>query len=155
MSSLQKRNCNIQLVTFDFAEPGDEKQIEILLSASDLPFGDIREHLSHFVTARNETELIGCVGLEVHGKYGLLRSLAVLETYRGNGIASILFNRLHEHAQRSGIQEMYLLTTTAVSFFSKRGFYAMDREEAPNEIKKTKQFSSLCPSSSTLMKYSL
>ena len=155
MSSRQKRNCNTQLVMFDFAEPTDERQIRTLLSNSSLPFQDIQEHISHFITARNEEELIGCIGLEVHGKYGLLRSLAVVENYRGNGIGNILFNRLVEHAGRLGLQEVYLLTTTAAGFFSTRGFHEVDRMEAPNEIKTTQEFSSLCPSTSTLMKCSL
>lgn len=155
MSPRQKRNCNTEIVTFDFAEPGDQRQIRTLLSNSGLPFQDIQEHLSHFIVARNEDELIGCIGLEAHGKHGLLRSLAVIEDYRGNGVASILFDRLLEHARRIGTQDIYLLTTTAAGFFSKRGFQATDRSKAPGEIQVTQEFSSLCPSTSTLMKYTL
>jgi amino-acid N-acetyltransferase len=153
VSSRQKRNCNTQLVMFDFAEPTDERQIRTLLFNSSLPFQDIQEHISHFITARNEDELIGCIGLEVHGKYGLLRSLAVVENYRGNGIGEILCKRLLEYAQQRSVQEVYLLTTTAADFFRKRGFSNVDRSDAPGEIKATLEFTSLCPSSSTLMKY--
>jgi amino-acid N-acetyltransferase len=46
---------------------------------------------------------------------------------------------------------MYLLTTTAETFFERRGYRRVDRTEAPQAIQTTVEFASLCPASSAFM----
>jgi len=46
---------------------------------------------------------------------------------------------------------MYLLTTTAEAFFELLGFRRIERHAAPPEIQRSAEFSSLCPSSATVM----
>jgi amino-acid N-acetyltransferase len=46
---------------------------------------------------------------------------------------------------------LYLLTTTADAFFRRLGYEQTARELAPPAIKATREFSSLCPSSSIFM----
>jgi amino-acid N-acetyltransferase len=149
--SLQEKRNHTESITFDFASPSDESQIRNLLSRFNLPFEDIREHLSHFIIARKEDKIIGCVGLEAHGPYGLVRSLAVAEEYRGMGIARILCARLMENASKLSIDNLYLLTETAAGFFEKLGYYRVDRNEAPDAIKSTREFTLLCPSTASFM----
>lgn len=94
----------------------------------------------------------GVVGLEIHGRFGLLRSLAVSKDFQRKGTATILVKALEIHAHKVGITELYLLTETAQIYFSHRGFSVVSRELVPREIRETHQFSSLCPDSAALMR---
>ena len=46
---------------------------------------------------------------------------------------------------------MFLLTTTAESYFGKRGYSTTSREAVPEAIRNTKEFASVCPSSAVVM----
>jgi amino-acid N-acetyltransferase len=46
---------------------------------------------------------------------------------------------------------MFLLTTTAETFFERRGYRRVDRSQAPLAIQSTSEFASLCPASSAFM----
>lgn len=136
---------------FTFADPGDEKSIKRLLSASGLPHEDMAQHLRHFILAKSDHDLIGVVGLEVLGELGLLRSLAVAPPHRNKGIGTILYGRILAYAHLQGIKELYLLTTTAEGFFSKLGFCKVDRNNVPPPIQATKEFQTFCPSTAVCM----
>ena len=136
-------------MTIQFAEPRDLNAIRSLLKKCDLPANDLEEHLNHFLVARLEDRLIGCIGMELEGP--LLRSLAVDPQHRGLGVAKQLCDRLLAQAKDQGMEEIYLLTTTASGFFRKAGFETKDRSEAPETIRNHKQFTELCPSSAVLM----
>ena len=151
MTLQQKQFSETEIVFFDFASTSEERQIQVLLGENGLPFEDIHEHLIHFITAKKDQDVIGCVGLEIHGNQGLLRSLAVYEKYRGNEIATTLCNRILECAQELFLTDVYLLTETAKGFFEKLGFEQLDREKAPRRIKSTKEFSSLCSDGAIFM----
>jgi len=50
------------------------------------------------------------------------------------------------------IMEIYLLTQTALYFFLKLGFKEINREEVPDEIRQSTEFSQVCPSSARVMR---
>jgi amino-acid N-acetyltransferase len=83
---------------------------------------------------------------------GLLRSLAVAEAHRKGGCGRALVSHAESWAWRHGVKTLYLLTTTAANFFARTGYEAISRVQAPAPIAATTQFSSLCPSSATLMR---
>ncbi len=151
MSSQRKYLNETDIITFDFASQSDERQIRTLLSGSGLPFEDIHEHLIHFITAKRDEDLIGSIGLEVHGNFALLRSLAVAEEYRGHGIGKILCEKILEYAKKLSITNVYLLTDAAAPFFEKLRFEKMDRTQAPQAIQSTKEFAAFCSSTAILM----
>lgn len=93
----------------------------------------------------------GVVGVELHGADALLRSLAVAPAARGRGCGGALVKRAERHASEQGARRIYLLTTTAADFFAQLGYKRMDRDEAPESIRATSEFSTLCPVSSVLM----
>lgn len=130
----------------------DLDQIRQLLEGVSLPSEDIADHLSHFILAKVDGELVGCIGLEVHGSIGLLRSLAVDEGKRNRGIARRLMDRIIDHSRQQGVSDMYLLTDTAARYFERLGWTTIDRADAPEEIRNTLQFRSLCPSSAICMR---
>jgi amino-acid N-acetyltransferase len=100
-------------------------------------------------------ELVGMIGLQRCGGRGLLRSLAVAPAARSHGVAAALCRGLLDLAARRGLPELWLLTTSARDYFPRHGFAAVARDEAPQEIRATAQFSSLCPASAVVMRRAL
>ncbi|MFQ5980486.1 MAG: arsenic resistance N-acetyltransferase ArsN2 [Candidatus Heimdallarchaeota archaeon] len=125
--------------------------IEKLLRNNDLPYEDIPSKIHCLFLGYGSSRFVGIGGLEIHGNYGLLRSLVIAETARGMGYGKGLANKLIDYAGEKGISEIYLLTTTAESFFANRGFKKVDRNVVPPEIQRTSEFSSLCPDSAVCM----
>lgn len=138
-------------VVFQFAHAADEPSIHVLLKAADLPDEDIGEHLHNFLLARSGNDLVGCVGLEVYDNAVLLRSLAVAESLRGGGLGTLLTNEILRLAEHLEAADVYLLTLTAEKFFEKFGFRQMPREKAPEKVRKSKEFTTLCPATAVLM----
>jgi amino-acid N-acetyltransferase len=123
-----------------------------LLRRVDLPLKGVAEEFRHFVVVRDDATVVGVAGLETCGAAGLLRSVAVDPDFRGQGIASALVEGVGELARRVGVSDLYLLTTTARDYFSRRGFADCPREEAPPAIRETWEFRSGCPTTSAFMR---
>ena len=139
-------------MALDLASPMDEPWIRQLLTLCGLPHEDITpEHLRHFWVIKEKGEILGVVGLEVFGRMGLLRSLAVDPRFRNRGFAAQLTKKAEEYAASLKIEGVYLLTLTAESFFQKRGYQKTERLSVPPEIQGTMEFQSLCPASSVCM----
>jgi len=123
-----------------------------LLKKSDLPFEDITpELLENFYAYNGKEGITGVVGLEIYDEAALLRSLAVESSERGRGFGKSLVKFAENSAKRKNVKSIYLLTTTTQKFFERNGYVCIDRKEAPEAIKKTKEFSEICPSSSVFM----
>jgi amino-acid N-acetyltransferase len=91
------------------------------------------------------------VGLAIFDTIGLLRSLAVARDCRGSGVGKALVAEAEQYARSLGVNELYLLTTTAERFFERLGYSHTHRESAPDAIRQTSEFSDLCPCSAALM----
>lgn len=100
---------------------------------------------------RQGEALAGGAGLEVVGAYGLLRSLAVEASRRGDGLGRRLVQAIEAHARRHGIHSLYLLTTGAAPYFARLGYRQAARAEAPAEVQSTAEFYALCPDSAVCM----
>jgi amino-acid N-acetyltransferase len=123
-----------------------------LLRSAGLPVSDLTEaHLSNFHYSGSVAEPDGIIGLELYGTHALLRSLVVAAAVRSTGLGSALLHHAESHARRAGVQSIYLLTTTAESFFSRRGYVLTQREDAPASIRATREFADICPASSAFM----
>lgn len=130
----------------------NEADVKRILKECRLPVSDIAPgHLKNFFASSDSAGMFGVVGLEVYGKVALLRSLAVLPRGRGAGAGGRLLEQAEKHAFAQAVETIYLLTTTADKFFSKRGYSSMPRDLAPPEIQGTAEFSTLCPSNSIFM----
>ena len=138
-------------IQYTFGDSIEEESIRELLKGCGLPYEDIAKHLNHFILAKDGNHLIGTIGLEIFGKDGLLRSLAVGNFYRSRGIAKALYDRILGYAHLQGITTLYLLTTSAIGFFSKLGFTKGERDNVPESIRMTKEFQGLCPSTAICM----
>lgn len=126
-------------------------QAVALLESYNLNTSDITDAQVALWSLEHEDELVGVIGAETSGGIGLLRSLAVAKRHQGKGAAQKLCDSVFKHFEASGVKDIYLLTETASGFFSALGFACIDRAEAPQALKETTQFSSLCPESATVM----
>jgi amino-acid N-acetyltransferase len=127
-----------------------------LLQAQGLPASDITdEHLEHFFFVGSDGSPSGLVGLEIYGSDALLRSLVVGENARSKGLGSALIEHAEQYAESKGVRSIYLLTTTAETFFRRLGYERIERSQAPSAIERTREFADLCPANSAFMMKSL
>lgn len=134
-----------------FARPR-RAQVIALLAACGLPFEDLHaEQFEHFFGCGTEDDTAGVVGIEIHGAVALLRSLAVATTSRGLGLGKVLVAAVEDHAKQKGVKDIYLLTTSARRIFESLGYQEVARECAPDPIRTSPQFSTICPASATFM----
>jgi amino-acid N-acetyltransferase len=146
------RALGLQTMKFRKALDSDLKLIEIMLKESKLPYEDCKYHLNNFVIKEDDGEIVGIGGAELYDDIALLRSITVLEKYRGKGIGNSIFFKIREYVKEHGVETVYLLTETAEKYFMTLGFTVISREVVPQEIRETEQFSSLCPLSAAVMK---
>ena len=136
---------NIQSIT-------DLDAISTLLAQAALPVADIAgPSPPHFFGLHDGAGLAGVVGLELYPPQALMRSLAVRPDCRGQGLGQALVAHAEAVAAASGVDTVYLLTTTAEAFFLRLGYAPAVRAAAPAAIRRTSQFAGLCPASSTFM----
>ena len=129
-----------------------ESAVKKLLASVQLPTADITpKHMEHFFGAWVGSSLEGVVGMEPLGSVALLRSLAVVASKRCSGLGSGLLAQIEQYATEQGVRSIFLLTTTAESYFKKHGYSSVLREAAPETIQSTTEFTSICPASSILM----
>jgi amino-acid N-acetyltransferase len=125
--------------------------VESLLSANNLPLDGVKENFSTFVVAEDGGEIAGAIGLEKFGSVALLRSAVVSHEYRGSGVGRRLVEHLLERAENEGIEELFLLTTTAEKYFPRFGFARTTRSVVPAAVKASAEFQGACPDSAVVM----
>jgi amino-acid N-acetyltransferase len=133
------------------AKQTDLPAVEDLLSASDLPLDGVRDNFSTFVVAEEDGQITGAIGLERFGSTALLRSAVVSPQHRGSGVGKRLVEQLLASAEEAGIDELYLLTTTAEDYFPRFGFTRTTRSAVPDAIKASAEFQGACPDTAVVM----
>ena len=95
-----------------------------LLREAGLPTAGVSDALPHFLVAEHDGCMVAVAGLELHGPSAMLRSVAVVPTWRGSGVARqrLIDRLLAADARDVGIHDIYLLTTTAEHDFLRYGF---------------------------------
>lgn len=139
------------------ASAGDEAALLNLLTETDLPLDGVREYFDGFLIARDESgQIIGCAGLEIHGKLGLLRSVGVSPNLQKSGLGSQLVTSVISEARKNGIEEIVLLTTTARDFFARRfDFIETTREIYDERLQNSPEWTLPRCSSAVVMKLPL
>jgi len=133
------------------ARADDLAAVEQLLTASQLPLDGVREALPTFIVAEAGTDIVGVAGFEICCDNALLRSVAVRDAWRSQGLGRALVARTIADAEARGINALYLLTTTADRYFPTFGFHTITRDEVPDDIRETAEFKGACPASATVM----
>ena len=127
------------------------EDLKTFLILSKLPCDDIDLRGNQFFLYYIGGALAGCGGLEFHGRHVLLRSVAVAPELRGKRYGIAIVEDLIKKAKSESTSSISLLTETAPSFFEKLGFTKVPRDNAPQEIKASSEFSSVCPVSAVFM----
>jgi amino-acid N-acetyltransferase len=128
---------------------GDVKR---LLTELDLPIDGLDQQFQEaYCVAEYEGRIVGVGGLEVYGSHGLLRSIAVWSARQGKSIGEALVRDRLAWAESKGLTRVFLLTTTTAGYFERFGFRSVGRHTVPSEIKRSAEFSSICPESATVM----
>lgn len=133
----------------------DLPSVERLLTENDLPLAGVRESLKDFVVAEADGDLVGVAGLEICCDDALLRSVAVRPEWRSKGVGRALVTRAISDAEARGLRALYLLTTSAERYFPSFGFKEIPREDVPDAVRATDEFTAACPASAVAMSKSL
>lgn len=121
-----------------------------LLAQAGLPVDDLQAEMLAF-TAECDDTIHGLIGVESFGDIALLRSLVIAGPARGKGVGQLLVSALEAASAETGVAEMWLLTIDADGWFSRLGYEVRDRNDAPESIRTTREFSGLCPGDAVLM----
>ena len=132
------------------SETERQEAINLLLQHG-LPVSDIDDDKLLYLLVDGE-KTIGTAGLEIFEDCALLRSVSVIKEEQGKGYGKIINDEIEKYVKESGINCLYLLTTTAKDFFDKQGYCVISREKSPEAVKQTAEFTSLCPASAVVMK---
>jgi amino-acid N-acetyltransferase len=134
------------------AAPADREAVAALLGGLNLPMDGVSEWFDQFWVGDHSGTVVAVAGMERYGNSGLLRSVAVAPEWQGSGIGRALVDRVLDDGRAAGIQDVYLLTTTAEHYFPRLGFACVDRESVPAAVRQSAEFTGACPSSAVVMR---
>jgi amino-acid N-acetyltransferase len=126
-----------------------------LLQSERRPLAGASDNIESFHVAQAGDSIVGSAGIELHGDYALLRSVAVSEALKGRGIGKQLVTEAIDDARRRGVQAVYLLTTPAESYFPGFGFEKVERSSIPSDLHASEELKGACPATATVMRKSL
>lgn len=140
---------------FATATQADLEDVLNLLEQSYLPKAGVAENIQNFILALEQDKIIGCAGLEIHDKAGLLRSVAVAGDYQKQGLGSRLTEGILDLAEHHQLSSISLLTETAKDYFPRFGFVEVSRKDLPEPLKDSAEFKGACPDSAIAMTMTL
>jgi len=119
----------------------DIKQIHSIVNTSAskgemLPrsLGELYDNMRDYFVYEDGGVVVGAGALHVCWEdLAEIRSLCVVESFRGRGVGSELVNACLDEARSFNIGRVFLLTYQDV-FFKKCGFQAVDKKELPQKI---------------------
>jgi amino-acid N-acetyltransferase len=123
----------------------DLSRLKEFLTACSLPTVGLEDWCPNFFIASGEEgSWVGIAGYELYGEVALLRSIAVDKRSRGMGHGQVLVEAVLADARKRGARRMYLLTETAMAYFKRLGFDALDRVQVEKAVKKSVEFTECC-----------
>ncbi|QJD83671.1 N-acetyltransferase [Cohnella herbarum] len=94
----------------------------------------LTRQIDTFLVAQDGDRLIGCGSLFRLGSDLVeIRSLGIVDGYKGQGIGSRLVDALMEEAKLQGIPKVMALTYES-AFFQKNGFHIVEKEIFPEKV---------------------
>lgn len=130
----------------------DLAAVRALLESAGLPDRDLGDHLATLLVGEQGGGIVATGAIEPLGDCCLLRSVAVAPGFQGRGWGRRMTTQLLDLARAIGTHDVYLLTTGAAGYFARRGFATVSRENAPELVRRTRQFAELCSATAVLMR---
>lgn len=132
---------------------GRTREFIAALQASRLVTDDVEEAGRTFFQYQTlGRTTVGFGGYELYEQDVLVRSLLIDSKRRARGIGGSALALLLRRAWDDGARRAWLFSETAANFFeTKAGFKPIARSVAPDVIRDSRQATSLCPASATLM----
>ena len=95
---------------------------------------ELYEHLRDFIVAERDGRVVGCCALNiVWSDLAEVKSLAVEEARRGQGLGQELMTAALAEAARLGLARVFALTYQE-KFFAKFGFVVVPKETLPHKV---------------------
>ena len=138
-------------VVIEAANVEDLPAILALLQKSGLPQDGLSDHVATTLVAREDHAIVGSAALELYGTVALLRSLAVADQLRGQGLGQQLTKEVLKLSEQHGVTLVYLLTETASGFFPRFGFRPIPRSEVAPAIHVSTEWTTACPDTAQAM----
>ncbi len=133
----------------------DVRAIEELVSSSGLNAAGTEQRLATTIVSAVNGSLDATACVEDFGTTGLLRSVAVRQDLRGQGLGLLIVAAALQDARRRGIHQVALFTESAGPFFERLGFRPVERTELPALIQESAQAAGECPASAAAMSLDL
>ena len=127
------------------AKADDLPAILALLEKSGLPQDGLSDRVSTTLVAREDQTIVGSAALELYDTVALLRSVAVADSLRGQGLGQQLTQAALNLAKEHGVTLVYLLTETARGFFPRFGFRPLPRSEVMPAVQRSVEWTTACP----------
>jgi 4-nitrophenyl phosphatase len=137
---------------FRRANRGDVPALAELLSRSGLSNGALVERVDSTVVCfspNGDAAATACV--EVEDGFGILRSVAVQERFRGQGLGMLAVAAAVRSARSRPLHHLSLFTETASRFFERLGFQPVSRTDLPASVQRSKQAAEECSESAIPM----
>ena len=134
------------------ATTADLPAVCAMLAGQQLPVEGAADHVDTMLVARHHGTIVGAAALEPYRDGGLLRSVVVAPAHQGTGLGRRLTSAALDLAASLGIRDVFLLTTTAESYFPRFGFERIARADVPAAVRSSVEFTSACPESAAVMR---
>ncbi len=138
-------------IIIDAAQETDLPAILALLEKSGLPQDGLSDYMATTLVAREDHTIVGSAALELYGTVALLRSVAVADPLRGQGLGQQLTKEALKLAEQHGVTLVYLLTETASGFFPRFGFRPIPRSEVAPAVHASTEWTTACPDTAQAM----
>ncbi len=129
-------------------------EIVDLLKDSGLPHLDIPGEDVSVYGFYEDNELVASGAIEYADDFILLRSLAVADPHKNKGLGTKVVEYLEDLVTESGCRYYYIITEIP-EYFKKMGFKVIQRQDCPEPIQQTAEFTTFCPEDATVMKKTL
>ena len=97
-------------------------------------------------------QVVGAAPVELYEDGALLRSVVVDPMAQGQGLGHRMSDAALSMAKDRGTRTVFLLTTTAETFFTKLRFEQIARDDVPLSVQASIEFQSACPASAAVMR---
>ncbi|WP_081862272.1 GNAT family N-acetyltransferase [Cupriavidus sp. SK-3] len=130
----------IRSVKIRAAGPADMQAISKVLHKCGLPSDDVEASVRLYHVAVLDDNVIGCACGEQFDDTIVVHTVAVLQDYRDQRVATHLVGALLMRARANGCTTATLLTAEHPSFFARYGFTLTSVDAIPKQVKLTKEF---------------